>query len=88
MRSGSDGYSAEEFEYEVGDGTVERESWSRGVTVFINPNARVPLPDGALDCTSVFRIRGGRLVREVRGFHSLTSFTMMSSGPMRPPGSL
>lgn len=74
MRSGSDGYSAEEFEFAVGDSTVACESWSRGVTVFMNPHACIPLPENAITCTSTFRIRDGRLVREVHGFHSLTSF--------------
>jgi hypothetical protein len=78
MRSGTDGYAAEDFKYAVGDGTMARESWARGVTVFLNPNSRLLLPDDALACTSTFRIRGGRLVRDVHGFHSLTSFMFMS----------
>lgn len=73
VRCGYDGYSAETFEYAVGDGAVAREMWSRGVTVFINPHVRIPLPENVVTCTSTFRISGGRLVREVLGFHSLTS---------------
>jgi hypothetical protein len=80
-RSGSDGYSAKEFEYRLGDGSVAREMWARGVTVLLNPNARRPIPDGLLACTSTFRIRGGRLVRDVHGFHSLTASTLFSGNP-------
>jgi hypothetical protein len=78
MRSGAELLDVENFEYRVGDGTVERESWSRGVTVFFNPNAHQPVPVAALACTSTFHLRDGRLVRDVHGFHSLTSFMFMN----------
>jgi len=66
---------AERFVYEVGDGATPPESWSRGVALFVNPHARVPLPPGAFETTSTFRVREGRLVRELSGFHPLLAST-------------
>ena len=75
---GSEVWSDERFEYSVGDGTFPSETWFRGVTVFMNPHALIPLPEGLLPCTSTFRIVDGRLVRDVHGFHPLTVFMTMS----------
>jgi len=77
----SDGDSAGRFEYHLGDQSVARETWARGVTVLHNPNAVRPLPDAFLPCTSSFRVREGRLVRDVHGFHPLVASTLMSGTP-------
>ncbi len=68
---------AERYRYCVGDRDLPSETWCRGVTVFRNPHANVALPEGALVCTSEFRLRQGRLVRDVHDFHPLTSFLRM-----------
>jgi hypothetical protein len=81
FRSAFDGYTAEEFEYAVGDDTAIRERWARGVTVFLNPNALWPLPGNMLACTSTFSVRDGRLVRDVSGFHSLISSMFVACDP-------
>lgn len=57
-----------DFEHRLGDPAVPAETCSQGTTLFLNPRAAIELRPGALPCTSVFCVRGGRLVREVRGF--------------------
>lgn len=76
-RYGVDGTSLERFTYEVGDPAVPPETWSRGTTVFLNPNALVPLPDELVERTSTFSLRDGRLVRDLHGMHTLTSFMVI-----------
>jgi hypothetical protein len=73
------------YRYRVGDGDFPPETWHRGVTIFHNPRARFPLPSGALGSTSSFRHRDGRLQREIRGVHTLTSF-MWAQVPSHAPG--
>lgn len=55
------------------------ESWAQGVTIFHNPHALLALPNGVLQGTSEFRVRGKKLVREVHSFHPLT-VTMIVGG--------
>ena len=64
--------------YSLGDSEIgAAERWFWGVTLFENPNATIPLPPACLPSTSTFRVRQGRLVRELLGFHSMTSWTQM-----------
>lgn len=70
----------EPFRYRLGEHPAGPERWSRGVTVFVNPSARIQLPGGFLPCTSLFQVRGGRLVRDVNGFHPLTSRMFVTVG--------
>lgn len=68
-------YSLTDFSYRVGSVGAPKETWADGVTLFENPYARVPLPHGALPASSFMSIRDGHVYREVRGFHSVVSFT-------------
>lgn len=65
--------SVKEFRYRVGSQSAPRESWSEGVTLFLNPNALVPVSKEVLPSTSSFSIQDGHLVREVHGFHPVIS---------------
>ncbi|MCK6591068.1 MAG: hypothetical protein L6Q76_26245, partial [Polyangiaceae bacterium] len=66
-------FSPIEFEYDVLDPSVPLETWWQGVTVFLNPKAKNPLPEGLLRSTSVFRYGDQGLRREVFDFHPLDS---------------
>ncbi len=70
-------YSLEEFSYLVGSPNAPKEPWSNGVTIFENPNARIPLRRDALPCSSHISVRDGYVFREVRGFHPVVSFTQI-----------
>ena len=63
-----------EFEYQVGSPTSPKENWSEGVTMFLNPNALVPILPRLLPSTSTFSVRDGNPVRDVQGFHPVVSF--------------
>lgn len=72
---GSDGeLSIREYKYRVGGTSAPKESWSEGVTLFLNPNALIPVSQELLPSTSFFSVQHGYLVREVHGFHPLNSF--------------
>ena len=71
------GIEMREYKFLVGDPSSPKESWAEGVTVFHNPNARFPIPTTLLPCTSHFSVLDGLLIREVHGFHPLTSFMRM-----------
>ena len=72
---GSDGeLSILEYQYRVGSVSSPKESWSEGVTLFLNPNALIPVSQEILPNTSFFSVQDGYLVREVHGFHPLNSF--------------
>lgn len=77
-----DGYSVDWFQYSLTDPAGLNEDWTWGVTLFENPNALHPLPSGCLQSTSTFHVRDGRLVRDVYGFHSLTSWMQASVPPV------
>jgi hypothetical protein len=80
---GSDGdLSIREYQYRVGSNSFPKENWSEGVTLFLNPNALVPVSQQLLPSTSFFSVQNGYLVREVHGFHPLTSF--MQIYPNKP----
>lgn len=66
-----------EYKFLVGDPSSPQESWAEGVTIFHNPNAQFPIPTTLLPCTSYFSVQDGLLIREVHGFHPLTSFMRM-----------
>jgi len=70
-------FSSREFEHCLGSTSVPRETWSEGVTLFLNPNASTPIPPGFLPNTSTLSVRGGYLIREVHGFHPVTSFMVV-----------
>ncbi len=63
-----------EYQYRVGHHSSPEETWHEGVTLFLNHNARIPISKEILPHTSSFSIEGGGLVREVQGFHPMTSF--------------
>jgi len=71
----ADDWRTEWFSYDMGQAEAPKDEWARGVTVFHNPNAALPLPLGALACSSAFHLKSGRLVRELWGFHPLVSWT-------------
>jgi hypothetical protein len=71
----SDELACGEYRYRVGHPSAPDEPWWQGVTLFLNPLATVPLPEHLLRATSVVRVDySGNVVREVFGFHTLTSF--------------
>lgn len=69
------------YKYDMRDPGAPPEHWWQGVTIFHNPNARIPLPEGFLNSTSSFRYEDGRLERSVRGFHTMTSMMWMVKAP-------
>jgi hypothetical protein len=69
-----DEFANRQFEHRLGDAGTPDESWWEGVTIFHNPRALRPLADGALRCTSAFRVRDGLVERDVYDFHPLTSW--------------
>lgn len=78
----SDGeLSVRDYQYRIGSPSFPKETWHEGVTLFLNPNAQIPIPKKMLPCTSSFSIdNDGCLVREVNGFHPMTSFMQMARG--------
>lgn len=71
--SGSE-LSIREYQYRVGSHSSPKESWFEGVTLFLNPNALLPISKDILPCTSSFSVEDSYLIREVHGFHPVTSF--------------
>lgn len=67
-----------DFRYLVANPEAPIETWFQGLTVFHNPKAIIPLPQNILKSTNVYKIRDGRLIREVNDFHPLVSFTIIS----------
>jgi hypothetical protein len=65
------------FEHRLGASGLPPETWSQGVTVFENPNARVPLPRGALPATCFAHVKDGFVTREVGDFHPILSFMII-----------
>jgi len=74
-----DDYTLKDFRYRVGAGGTPKETWADGVTIFENPNARVPLPRNGLPGSSRVCIQDGYVYREVRGFHPVVSFIEIRS---------
>jgi len=72
-----DGASLGEYRLDLSKGRGPKELWSQGVSVFHNPNAWVRLMSGALPCTCEFYVSGSNVIRQVGGFHTLTSFMFM-----------
>jgi hypothetical protein len=67
-----------EYRYQLGNPAAPDEPWWQGVTLFLNPLAAIPLPDQFLRCSSMVRVDyDGNVVREVFGFHTLTSFMIV-----------
>lgn len=77
---GSEHYSIEEFSYVIGSPNAPKETWAEGVTIFENPNARIPLPTELLPSSSRVSVRDGYLFREVNDFHPVASFTQIHAG--------
>lgn len=74
-----DGESAPyQFRYRMGHPDTPAEFWGEGVTLFVNPNARILLPDAALPCTCTFSVEGPAVVRRIHGFHPVVSFMLIS----------
>lgn len=64
------------FKYDVGQPPFV-ESWSQGLVVNHNPKARLPLPDGFFGPVVDCRIKRGRLVSTVKGWHPINSKTLV-----------
>jgi hypothetical protein len=84
-RATGDARCFEPFSYRLGECPAGAERWSRGVTVFVNPSARIKLPEEFFPCTSSFQVRDGRLIRDVNGFHPLTSRMFVYVGAKNTP---
>lgn len=69
-----------EYQYRVGSHSSPEETWHEGVTLFLNHNARIPISKEILPCTSSFSVEDRYLVREVHGFHPLTSYMQIYDG--------
>jgi hypothetical protein len=69
------------YRLDVGDPANPQETWSEGVTVFLNPNAITPLPVGVFPASCTVALRGRSISRQVKGFHPLTS--VMVASPRR-----
>lgn len=66
-------FKLNEYQYDVGGSMSPIETWWQGVTIFYNPCALLPLPEGFLRATSTFSVKGDYLARTVKDFHPLTS---------------
>jgi len=71
------------FRYEVGRPETPAEDWAEGLTLFLNPNATIPLPADVLpaSCT-IAMLRDGTLLKCIGEFHPQAS--TMLAWP-RPP---
>ncbi len=67
-----------EYSHRLDDPSIRIETWSQGITVFHNPKAKYPLPIRLLPCTSTFHVEDEMLIREVYGFHPVTSMMQVS----------
>jgi hypothetical protein len=76
-RRGEDMHALLHFTHHMGSPSVPKELWSEGVTLFENPNARVPLPRGFLPATCYMHVHNGIVTRDVTDFHPVVSFTEM-----------
>ncbi|WP_203818137.1 hypothetical protein [Paractinoplanes ferrugineus] len=75
------------FEYIVGEADAPYESFSQVLTVMHNPNAKVPLPDGAFPNVAECRLEDdGRLSVISSGFHPFTSITQILTSAKRHEG--
>jgi hypothetical protein len=75
-----------EYRYRLDDPSAPDEPWWQGVTLFLNPLAAIPLPEGLLRASSVVRVDyEGNVVRDVLGMHTLTSFMMVHSAGEETP---
>lgn len=71
------GIEMREYKFLMDDPFSPKESWAEGVTIFHNPNAQIPISTTLLPSSSHFSVQDGGLIREVHGFHPLTSFMRM-----------
>lgn len=68
------------FEYVVGQDGAPYESFGQVLNVLHNPNAKVPLPEGAFPDVAEHRLEGGRLSTSCAGFHPFASITEIYTG--------
>ena len=62
------------FSYEVGDGQ-HWEGWAEGLSLFLNPNARIPFQPEVLG-VSTTKLESGQFASEIVGFHPFKSKTV------------
>jgi hypothetical protein len=80
LTTGSNFINLEKYEHDLKDPKSPIETWWQGVTIFINPKANVPLPDGFLKSTSTFRVGNDGLLNQIiHDFHALTSFMFVAT---------
>lgn len=65
------------FKYEVTP-DVPRERWSDGLAIFVNPNAKNPLPLGLFEAGEIHKMEAGRLAPYLRQGHIYASQTFIS----------
>jgi hypothetical protein len=85
MPKADGGHAHVEFQHELRDPSVPRETWWEGITALLNPRARIPVPATFFRCSSVFQMTDGRPVRTVNGFHPLVSWTHSFDHPAPSP---
>ena len=67
------------FRFEVGHPDTPQEAWPEGVTLFLNPNAAIPLPPDSLEASCIIRRdTRGRLIKCISGFHPVAQ-TMIAT---------
>ncbi|MHB8252174.1 MAG: hypothetical protein ACYDEV_00385 [Acidiferrobacter sp.] len=71
-------HSIGKYEYRLGNPCAPVETWQQGVTLFLNPEADVPMAADGLPCTCAFEVQDGYLKRIITGFHTATSFMTIS----------
>lgn len=75
----SEPWRPKRFRFEVGHPATPLEAWHEGVTLFLNPNADIPLPAGLLPASCIMaRLSDGAVVKCISGFHPVAQ-TMMAT---------
>jgi hypothetical protein len=79
-------YGISHFKFELGLRQGPKEMWAHGVTLFENPFARLPLPQGLLPASSRVFVddADGMVTREVGAFHPVTSSMQMHVAETTP----
>ncbi len=76
------------YEYVLGQPGVPEETWSQGMVLLLNPNAKEPVPseflqDLGLDLTFSTVLDGEFVTRVSSGFHPYTSISMVQFDPYK-----
>jgi len=70
-------FSAPTYEYYLDDSDAHVETWAESLVVFLNPNAKHPLPKDFFKDVSYAGFQDGEFVNVVCGFYPFTSATLV-----------